>query len=245
LGKAVGIISFDLSAAFDTVSLHSLRKALITIGIHGIELAWFSDYMTSGFQKVCWNGSYSVWKEVCFGVRQGLILGPLLFLIVVRDSAVALSELMEAYADDSLAWASAETEEEVAEILTLRAADFVKYTQERGLTLNASKTQLLYLSKRQGPAIKVENDWIEPSPELDLLGTTFQSDLSFNKHNKSVGKDLRSRAGLINRLSYHVPRGPILNQLYSGIYLGKLNCDLAITSKLSQGSTSLTQTYPL
>lgn len=40
-GKAVGVLTFDLSAAFDTVGKEHLLPRLATLGIGGTELTWF------------------------------------------------------------------------------------------------------------------------------------------------------------------------------------------------------------
>jgi hypothetical protein len=51
----IGVLGFDLSAAFDTVSAEQLLPKLERIGIMGSKLRWFADYLAGGKQYVHWN----------------------------------------------------------------------------------------------------------------------------------------------------------------------------------------------
>jgi hypothetical protein len=84
-GKIIGVLAFDLSAAFDTLDPAVLIPKLEALGLLGSSLHWFTSYLTGGLQLVDWEGSRSSTAKVHFGVRQGSILGPLLFLIHVAD----------------------------------------------------------------------------------------------------------------------------------------------------------------
>jgi hypothetical protein len=58
-----------------------LAPRLQALGVTGRELRWFICYMTGGRQSVVWDGTVSSLIDVLYGVRQGSILGPLLFII--------------------------------------------------------------------------------------------------------------------------------------------------------------------
>ncbi|QQP37604.1 Uncharacterized protein FKW44_018139, partial [Caligus rogercresseyi] len=107
-GKVVGVLGFDLSAAFDTVNQLQLLPKLEKLGIAGTQLKWFHSYLTGGYQRVVWNGTESVFLPVEYGVRQGSILGPILYLVLVADvtSCVGVgNEDNSGYADDFFLWA--------------------------------------------------------------------------------------------------------------------------------------------
>jgi hypothetical protein len=86
-GKVVGLMAFDLSAAFDTVAADQLVPTLRSLGVTGRELLWFICYMTGGRQSVVWDGTVGGFVDVLYSVRQGSILGPLLFIILTNSMA--------------------------------------------------------------------------------------------------------------------------------------------------------------
>ena len=57
--------------------------------------------MTNRKQRVVLNGQSSSWTNVKAGVPQGSILGPLLFLIYIKDLADGLSSNTKLFADDT------------------------------------------------------------------------------------------------------------------------------------------------
>jgi hypothetical protein len=89
----------------------------------------------------------------------------------------------------------------------------------------------MYLGAKQGPSVTVLGEVIHPLPDMEVLGTWFSSRLDFSNHNTKLNDDLRARAGMIARLRHHIPKGDFLRQLAFGIFMGKLNANLAVTSR--------------
>jgi hypothetical protein len=103
-GQVVGLMAFDLSAAFDTVAAEQLSPTLQALGVTGQDLRWFLCYMTGSRQSVVWDSTVSSLFNVLYGVRQGSILGPLLFIILTSSMAEFLGMKEKeniVYADDS------------------------------------------------------------------------------------------------------------------------------------------------
>jgi hypothetical protein len=273
-GKVVGILAFDLSAAFDVCSAEHLLPKLVKAGVGPNALRWFTSYMSGGYQRVSWNGSMSEEVEVLHGVRQGSILGPLLFLVAVADMEACLDVAgkVVCYADDTCIWCCGNSVEEVMAELGRKAELFSRYVEGNGLVMNAAKSQLLLSASPAAmrasdmatsppasgasvpPAasssamrvttppvsVIVNGCSIYPSRTLNLLGVTFDKTLAVTPHSESVAAAAKQRAGVVARLSHHLPRGEYLRQLAQGLFIGKLGHALpaVVAARLKDGQAN-------
>ena len=72
----------DMSAAFDTIDHSILLSRLQTsFGISDTVLSWFQSYLLDRSQTVCVKGASSKPSVLSFGVPQGSVLGPILFVL--------------------------------------------------------------------------------------------------------------------------------------------------------------------
>ena len=95
-------VFIDLEKAFDTVNHKILLSKLDHYGISDNALKWLISYLTNRKQFVKLNGSQSKHGNICCGVPQGSILGPLLFTIYINDMHKGVtSSKMHHFADDT------------------------------------------------------------------------------------------------------------------------------------------------
>jgi hypothetical protein len=172
----------DLSAAFDTVDHRILLMRMQTsLGVSGPVLAWFTSYLTDRTQYVRLGSRRSPRRLVKFGVPQGSVLGPILFLLYTVD----LPNIIEAhglqphiYADDTQIYgdSSPSAAQELQQRLSVCMDDVAKWMRSNRLQLNASKTEILWCgtARRQHQlptaVVRVGADFVAPSVSVRDLG---------------------------------------------------------------------------
>ena len=101
----VDVIYTDFSKAFDKVETGVLLYKIKECKVAGKVGCWLASFLDSDFrqQAVVVDGTVSCLSPVLSGVPQGTVLGPVLFLIHIRDIASGLSAGTSAtsFADDT------------------------------------------------------------------------------------------------------------------------------------------------
>ena len=83
-GEMVVGVSLDLRKAFDTVNHMILMEKCDKYGIGGVAKEWLISYLNERKQYVSYNGIKSNKEAISYGVPQGSILGPLIFLMYIN-----------------------------------------------------------------------------------------------------------------------------------------------------------------
>ena len=201
------LLLLDLSKAFDSVS----HKILINKCIEfKIDPSWFQSYLSNRQQSVRIGSSLSSKELVSFGVPQGSILGPLLFLIYVNDLPKNFDDgLTVQYADDSQFILTGETEN--IENLTARAENTLfkakQYFLKNGLMVNEKKTQVIFIGSRncisklpQNISLNFDDNTILPSKCVKNLGVYFDNVMLFNNHIDEMSKKVTGTLIYLNRI---------------------------------------------
>ena len=148
------LLLIDFSKAFDMVEHDVLLKKLECYGIRGVALQWFKSYLSDREQFVNVNNSKSSMKPLKYGVPQGSILGPLLFVIYINDMPnVSKLATFILYADDANIIISGTTMSEIETELAKLTNDLVRWVDINGLKLNLKKTNYMVFSKKRSKTI--------------------------------------------------------------------------------------------
>ena len=110
-------VFLDLSKAFDRVWHEGLLYKLECSGISGKLLTLLRSFLTNRQQRVVLNGKNSSWLTVKSGVPQGLVLGPLLFLVFINDLVDGVHSDIKLFADDTSIFSVVKDKDEATETL--------------------------------------------------------------------------------------------------------------------------------
>ena len=95
-------VFLDRSKAFDTLDHGILLNKLLHNGVRGVAFDWFRSYLTDREQCTEFGSTISPKLPIVCGVPQGLILGPLLFLLNINDIINSCSNSkLSLFADDT------------------------------------------------------------------------------------------------------------------------------------------------
>ena len=209
----------DFRKAFDCVNHQILLKKLHKYGIRGIAANWIQSYLSDRRQYTTFHQTDSDQRQLTYGVPQGSILGPLLFLLYVNDLPKASNILSTyLYADDANCFI--QTEDIQTGLMTLQSeiTNITNWTTANKLTINTEKTHFVIFSLKLNqpntqPLLLMQNHPLEQKPTTKFLGITLDSKLTFKNHIDSIRTKIAKSIGILCKAKRKLPN-TVLKNLY-------------------------------
>lgn len=188
----------DLSKAFDCVNHSDLLMKLNHYGVCGLQLEFFRSYLNNRKQKVMVNGAWSREAEVKYGVPQGSVLGPLLFLICINDLPDFMNCKTYLYADDTTFVNISEKINELA-VLAHGALNIASdWFKTNGFLLNEDKTKHIIFTLKPIDNISGPENYVN---QVHFLGVHLDKTLTWGPHIDYIGSKLSRVIFLMKKLT--------------------------------------------
>ena len=228
----------DLTKAFDTISHQILLKKMHCYGIRGVPNDWFKSYLSDRQQYVQLQNSCSSSKSINFGVPQGSVLGPLLFLIYINDMPT-ISTIMDyiLFADDTTALFNSASLDDLFSTVNTETSKLQSWFSANKLLLNPSKTNLLLFATKQKQQhftlldhhqVFVDSCSIKLKTEVKFLGLYLDENLNFKSHLNQIAVKITKGLYALRRASKILININDLKTLYSALILPYLNYGILI-----------------
>ena len=197
-------IFLDLAKAFDSVSHDILLRKLQTYGIRGNILNFFQSYLSNRSQFVKINGVESSLMNIDFGVPQGSILGPLLFLIFINDLPEATNFFIRLFADDTFLCSQNNDILRLENEVNFELQKVYVWLASNKLTLNIKKSKFMFFSNKKKVNremnIKINGNKLEKCDNYKYLGVIFDNNLSWQPHIEYICGKISKACGALSKI---------------------------------------------
>ena len=240
-------IFIDFSKAFDTIDHFILLKKLERYFIDTPAINLIQNYLKNRKQCVAVNDRVSKLKNLSYGVPQGSVLGPLLFLIYINDMSLIFPEAkIYQYADDTVISVSADTQLEAKDQMDHDLKNLEIWCNMNKLTINTKKTKIMYFctTNKTKQLTPDNNNYLygnvlQKVDSYKYLGVILDTNLNFKLHVETLLKTLRYKLYVFSKIRRfltvqaslciykatilpYIDYGDIFYQACSQIYLRKV-----------------------
>ena len=184
---------------------------------------WFQSYLSNRKQFVTINQTNSDFQSNKFGVPQGSVLGPLLFLIYINDLHSTIKHCSTRhFADDTNLLIKNTSLKQLQKHLNFDLRQLVLWLKANKISLNTSKTELLIFRHPNKPInydlkIKLQGKRLLPSNYVKYLGILIDPHLNWSYHTDLLASKLSRTIGMLSKIRHFVSNITLRN-IYFGIF---------------------------
>ena len=238
-------VFIDLKKAFDSVNHSILIKKLEYYGIRGRINDWFKSYLMGRTQTTEIDGFISPKEINPFGVPQGSVIGPLLFLLYINDISNISSILnFFLFADDTTLLFAHKSLKTLEQTMNNELGKLNNWLIANKLTLNIKKSNFVIFRPYQKKVTSNVNIHVfdnskqtfvslENKDYVKYLGLLIDSNLAWKQHINYISTKISRSIGLIAKLRHYVPQNTLIT-LYWALIHPYLNYGIAIWGHTSK-----------
>ena len=185
-------------------------------------------YLSNRNLYVSINGYDSNLADVKFGVPQGSVPGPLLFLIYINDLNQALKFCkVHHFADDTNLLHFSKSIYRLNKYVNLDLKNLTYWLNANRISLNVKKTELVIFKHQRKKLdssikIKLNRKRLHPSKSVKYLGIKFDENLNWKQHIHDIAIKLNRANSLLYIIRNYVNKH-ILRTIYFSIFDSHIN----------------------
>ena len=204
-------IFLDMTKAFDSIKHETLLYKLQNYGIRGTVFNWLKSYLSNRKLQVKFKNTLSDQYTVDFGIPQGSVLGPLLYIVLANDLIKCLKFCScVSFADDTTVFASGRNIKFLFKKVNEDLKRLNLWFVSNSLSLNVEKSNyILFRMKSKkincNNKIEIGGKEIRNVRDTKFLGVVIDENLDWNSHVKHMLSKLTAGIHSLNMVKNIVP----------------------------------------
>ena len=170
-------------------------------------MKWIQNYLSNRSLQVILSGQASRTFHFNASVAQGSILGPLLFSVFIDDLVDEVDNELLLYADDGTLYSLVDSVHQRSDVISSLNQDLTKikaWADRWKVIFEPTKCHAMIISRKRTPFhcnLYYDGKSLPVEKEIKVLGVTFDSKLTWNKHLSNVSGRAGQKLGALRRIS--------------------------------------------
>ena len=229
--EITAVLFLDLQKAFDTVDHDILLQKLYHYGVRGKAHNLLKSYLSGRTQRTKIKNTFSELASILWGVPQGSVLGPLLFLIFINDLPNASELFSWLFADDTALALSSDNIHDLEERFNCEVNKVHDWLLANRLSVHyMDKTQFMLVQapNKKNRALLSSNfklfmgdHEIEKTDNYKYLGILIDDKLNWDLQITKLCSKLSSVCGVISKVRHYLDREALM-LIYNSLFDSRL-----------------------
>ena len=205
----------DFSCAFDSIDHNILFKKLKLYGFDDISIKFMSSYLESRRQYTIVNGSKSETGKVTYGIAQGSIVGPLIYILYANDVFQEFEDekSISMYADDTLLSSKGTDVIECIQNGQDMLDKLIAWCDLNKLTINVKKTKSMIIkhgNEQCNLRLYIHGESVDFVNSFEYLGIHIDHKLSMNNHVDAIYKKCTQKLAMLYKIRHFISHNTAL-----------------------------------